>query len=527
MLKIGVLLDASTQEAWLLDALQRVLGTPDVTISCVIDATNPDRQRVSRWPHRLLDALDHTARSRGEPLFRQVDIATKLQLPSTTITVQASQHHWVFGSVACQQLRQQAVDLWLCAGRLPPELAEADVSRLGVWGLEIGDGVPLGNPLAGAAEIAADCPVTMITVLDYSRSAAGRPLLRVFGATEWNSVRRNRLNAVRKACGLWQRLLQQPDRQRATPEPVPQGYPGSLSGQRGLTVRLLLALARQIARNRWRNLFWRRQWQIAYRFDPDPDDRWSGSGMRYLVPPADRFWADPFALVHNGRYFIFFEELHYSDWQGRIMAVEVFPDRAPGEPRLVLECDWHLSYPFVFQWNDDLYMIPESAESGRVELYRCHRFPDDWRLERVLLEGMQAYDATLWRRGDRWWMFVSIAPPGLSDGDELHLFHSDSPLGPWQAHAANPVISDARRARPAGPLYERDGVLYRPSQDCSREYGYAVVINRVDQLTESEYRETTVDRVTASFCRPATCLHTVGQGGRLQVLDYQLWRRRF
>jgi hypothetical protein len=36
---------------------------------------------------------------------------------------------------------------------------------------------------------------------------------------------------------------------------------------------------------------------------------------------------------------------------------------------------------------------------------------------------------------------------------------------------------------------EIDGVLYRPSQDCSETYGGALVINRIDRLTPTEFHE--------------------------------------
>ena len=65
----------------------------------------------------------------------------------------------------------------------------------------------------------------------------------------------------------------------------------------------------------------------------------------------------------------------------------------------------------------------------------------------------------------------------------------------WTANPINPIVSDARSARPAGPFFTHNGILYRPSQDSSRRYGYALNLNRVDILTERDYAETLVEKI--------------------------------
>src|SRR5690606_24256465 len=115
----------------------------------------------------------------------------------------------------------------------------------------------------------------------------------------------------------------------------------------------------------------------------------------------------------------------------------------------------------------------------------------EWTLEGVLLDDIHAADATLHEIDGRWWMFVCSSAKGQHNWDELHLYHADSPMGPWAPHRRNPVKIDVRSARPAGRLFATDG-LYRPAQDCSVRYGYATAINRIRALSPSEFREETV-----------------------------------
>ncbi len=108
--------------------------------------------------------------------------------------------------------------------------------------------------------------------------------------------------------------------------------------------------------------------------------------MKSLVPPRDRFWADPQIIERNGLYYVFIEELMYRDHKGRIAVLTIDKDGNASEPQTVLERPYHLSYPFLFEWEGELFMIPETSAAETIEVYRCDRFPDQWSLERVLMK---------------------------------------------------------------------------------------------------------------------------------------------
>jgi hypothetical protein len=404
------------------------------------------------------------------------------------------------------------------------------MARLGVWGLEIGLGVPAGSPWSAAGEVVGGSVLTMISAVNYA-GPYPRVLYRSFGATMASSVCGNRRRALRKGVAFFKRLLDGVARTGSVPAPattlgVPPDYPSGHAP----TAAGLLRLAARVARVRaWQALPspYKRQWQVGYYFADGADSGRRLHRLRYLVPPPDRFWADPFAIEHEGRYFVFLEELLYSTQRGTIVAIEVFENGEPGPPQLVLERPYHLSYPFIFRWEGELYMIPETAGNRTIEMYRCERFPDRWALHTVLREGVRAFDATLCADSGRWWMFVNVAEDGADPCDELHVYSSGSPLGPWRAHPRNPVVSDVRCARPAGPVFSSNGAWYRPSQDDSREYGYAVVINRIAELSDQHYAESPVDRVEPGWRHDVRRVHTFGGAGRLRVVDCMVKRKRW
>jgi hypothetical protein len=186
----------------------------------------------------------------------------------------------------------------------------------------------------------------------------------------------------------------------------------------------------------------------------------------------------------------------------------------------VLERGYHLSYPFLFQWESDIFMMPETHQNRTVEVYRAIEFPHTWELHATLISNVAAFDPTLLRYGGRYWLFVSMAGRGSSlANDELFLFGSDSPFGPWLPHPQNPIVSDVRKARPAGRIIEQDGQLIRPSQDCSVRYGHKIKLNRIDVLTEDEYRESEVGEIAPSWVPGIVATHTLSLDESLQVLD--------
>jgi hypothetical protein len=172
-------------------------------------------------------------------------------------------------------------------------------------------------------------------------------------------------------------------------------------------------------------------------------------------------------------------------------------------------------------------MLPETAGRRTVELYRATRFPDEWKLDRVLLSDVTATDATLLPHEGRLWLFVAIAVDGGRPVDELCLFSSDSLEGDWEPHPMNPVVSDVRRARPAGRVFARDGELIRPAQDCSGSYGAKLVFNRIEALTPTDYRETPIEVIEPARDSGNLRTHSYDCDGSYEVLDGFRMRPRF
>jgi hypothetical protein len=173
----------------------------------------------------------------------------------------------------------------------------------------------------------------------------------------------------------------------------------------------------------------------------------------------------------------------------------------------------------VFEHQGRVYMIPESFQRRRVELYRAVRFPDQWELEAVLLDGVAAADATILSHLGRLYLFATVSVEEASSWDALHIWTAERLAGPWVELPDRPVVADALGARPAGAFYHRAGVLYRPAQDCRTGYGAGLALARVDRLDPEGFAQTIETVIHPSGAWPGIALHTVNYADEIEVVD--------
>ena len=205
------------------------------------------------------------------------------------------------------------------------------------------------------------------------------------------------------------------------------------------------------------------QWVLMYDIGNAPSQ--NINTYRYIIPPKDRFWADPFVVYRNDKYYVFFEEaLNSNPEHAYICYLIINNDGNVVKPKKILHQNYHLSFPFVIQYDSKYWMIPETADNHTIEIYRCLDFPERWELHKVLIPDIVAYDTTIFFHNNRWWLFTTVVEnTGSSSWDELFLFYADSPIADnWIAHPQNPIISDVRNARPAGNIFTHNNQIYRP-----------------------------------------------------------------
>jgi hypothetical protein len=246
-----------------------------------------------------------------------------------------------------------------------------------------------------------------------------------------------------------------------------------------------------------------------------------------ILPPPDRDWADPFVWFQDGTYYLFIEEKLYATNIGRILCFKLDSKLNIVSKEVVLEKPYHLSYPFVYQHRDELYMVPESHQNNSIDLYKCSNFPLEWKFEKTLIPGIRSVDATLIENGGRWWLFTNIFEQGGSSRDTLHLYWADDLFADqWTAHPQNPIIKDIHTARPAGRFLVKNECLIRPSQGSFVRYGHYINFNQIVTLDETCYKEITINSFKTPTDGPFLATHTWNEKEGLIAIDAILRRRR-
>ncbi|MFT6144587.1 MAG: hypothetical protein ACJAZO_000686 [Myxococcota bacterium] len=262
------------------------------------------------------------------------------------------------------------------------------------------------------------------------------------------------------------------------------------------------------------------QWQVGFRIGGDPLDLGT---FHWPEPPLDRFWADPFPFEHDGRHFVFYEELLYADLKGRLCVAEVHADGRFDVLGVVLELPTHLSFPQVFAADGELWMVPESVATGEIALYRCVAFPLQWEKHAVLAEGPFVDTAVFpWNHG---WAMLTSRTDGPVESANDNLFAATAPAltGPWTG-LDSPVLIDVTGARMAGAPAQVEGRWYRVGQDCSVRYGYGMRLYELIDVRANRLEEHIVAAWSPASNERAR--HTWGVAGELVVMDRQVRRLR-
>lgn len=240
-----------------------------------------------------------------------------------------------------------------------------------------------------------------------------------------------------------------------------------------------------------------------------------------LVPPKDCFWADPFVINLNGNPFLFIEEFPYSKNKGHISLLQLDQSKIIATKETIIDQPYHMSYPFVFECDNDYYMVPETSANRTIELYKSNGFPRNWSLVMNLMENIRTKDSTLFYYNKKWWLFTAINESSTpSDHVELFLFYSDDfKTSNWKPHPQNPIVTDIRTARPAGRIFTQGDKIFRPSQDCSVRYGRALNILQIVTLNETTYEEVIVTKTEACWNSKLRGIHTFNSDGNFSVID--------
>lgn len=229
-----------------------------------------------------------------------------------------------------------------------------------------------------------------------------------------------------------------------------------------------------------------------------------------IIPNPKNYWlADTLLFQRKEKLYLFVEAFDKNKKTGRIGVLE-FDGVSFGNFRIVLEKDYHLSYPYVFEFNDEIYMIPESSENKSVELYRAVEFPDKWEFDCKLLSG-NFVDSTLNRISNDMFGFYTYNMTNL----EMHFGTLN--MDTKSVNLDRIVSDDKYELRAGGNCFVESDKIIRPVQ--YNKYFYGQKIRLLENTTYEEIGVLDPEAVTTSSNTQYRRLHTYSNINGYEAID--------
>ncbi|WP_298480326.1 hypothetical protein [uncultured Maribacter sp.] len=233
-----------------------------------------------------------------------------------------------------------------------------------------------------------------------------------------------------------------------------------------------------------------------------------------IFPDKGEFWADPFIFPYNSNNYIFFENFSYKTKKGKISCGIIKNNKIINKTD-VLELNTHLSYPYIFKENGDIFLMPENTEKGGLHIYKCIEFPNKWELYSSCFKGERIADASFFKdKNNQKWLFLNKgSTENVPLENELYIYKIDSlKFNTIISHKENPVLIDSRVARNAGATFNFQNKVYRPSQaNIEGIYGKHININKIEILNIDEYKERIVKMFEPNIEKGFIAMHHLHQ----------------
>ena len=532
--------------AWQYSILEKISHSEYARISLVItNASYVKRHGNKPVPSvfRIHQTADKFIFARKNDYSRTVDAGKLLnEIPGLKLRVSVNGTREEFADEDVKTIRKYSLDVILKFGFgfIGGDILK--VPELGVWAYSIDNYGSDKNGTTGYYEVAQKSTVTASQLVMIKDERGQNTLLSgVVESTCPYSVHLNKDRLFRRASlfiprvleGIYKSDVSHLEKLGQKYKSEYQGYEDSLPPPLNLRATFYFAgsgikLLRQVCKKVYFSDPF--SWILLFRINGTSDFLQNSYGsFKEIKPSRDKFWADPFVVSSEEKYFVFVEEFIYSLNKGHIAVLELDNEGKLLNSKKIIERPYHLSYPFVFETKDGWYMIPESGENRTIDLYKSVEFPDKWIFVKHIMTEVNAVDTTLFNYKNKWWLFTIIDKIDckLNNSPELYLFYSDDILSEnWISHPLNPVVADVRRARPAGRIFISEGKIYRPGQDCSGRYGQAFSFNEVIALSETDFEERQVLKVNPDWKKDLKGTHTFNFDKNFTIIDAYTLRRR-
>ena len=383
-LRIALLMDSFSQPRWVHKIIEDIHGSQfaEIVLIVIKNASNNQSrslfQRVSLGVNKLLWALcsklDNLALSPYPDPFEPIHIGQAAEdWPMVTVKpfLRGQEHHLSEKDIS--KIVSYDIHVALDFGDRRMAGAVTRIARHGVWSAGTSRNAVLRGGPPGFWEVLGGEPTTEFTLrVATGEERCERIAYRSYTSTDLFSVKGTRSKlywksataVVCKLRDLFEHESESLDHESSSSCVQPSDSRCYSDPTNAQMLAFLFRIGKRRAERRLLNSTRLERWYLAYKLGDSEYPAPKFEDLNYMEPPGDRFWADPFPVRIDAKYYIFMEEFLYEAKKAHISVIEMDLDGTWKQPVKVLERDYHLSYPFLFEWRGQLYMVPETKRNS-------------------------------------------------------------------------------------------------------------------------------------------------------------------
>jgi len=270
-------------------------------------------------------------------------------------------------------------------------------------------------------------------------------------------------------------------------------------------------------------------WEISY--DRNHFDKINYQNIKKIKNLPGHFFGDPFVLEKNKKHYVFVEDYIKKDSKAVISVIEIDDKDNHNHFTNIIEEDFHLSFPFIFEYENDLFMVPESSENKDIRLYKCLKFPNIWTYCYNLISNIHAADTIIFKKSNLYWL-LTTSSKNNDYSSQLNIFYSDNPLSQsWIPHKNNPVKYDINNGRNGGLIIDNNGELIRAIQTFDynkygqNQYGRKINLNSIKDISKTDFDESFKYTINPDFKKNILGTHTINSTNNFTVFDYTFYEK--
>lgn len=262
----------------------------------------------------------------------------------------------------------------------------------------------------------------------------------------------------------------------------------------------------------FKDFFIEEYWDIAYRKTSNTLLEEKAFTNFNRLRANKRYWyADPMLIEKDGKIYLFVEVFDNKTGLGCI-GYSILQNDVFTTPKIIIRESFHMSYPYVFEINGQIYMMPETSGDRCIQLYKAVEFPEKWEKFRVISNINNAVDSVLL---DDKYIVTSLLINNFNKSTKLAVIDYNT------GRILNDNFEESQQTRGAGKVFSENGRLIRPAQDCSGGvYGKGLVFYEIIDSGIS-YCEKEYTRFLSSdiLDRDVIGIHTYSTLNGYEVID--------